>query len=328
MTGVKSTLPERLRYASQRPEPAARSAAPWAFVRDLARIPAYLPARSAHQTTLAINRPGDIYEQEADRMADQVMATPRQTPVGRVSSCIQRSAGLATGETNPAPPSVDRTLANPGRPLDPVLKQDMEQRFGHDFAQVRVHSSPDAEQSAREVNAQAYTVGHHVVFGAGKFAPGTREGQRLIAHELAHVVQQSGVGRPHLIQRSCRSHPDEAYYAGASNYCRDTGFSGMFHSGRTCYREVPVRSSYFECPPGDQVCFTADGGCEDSYDEASPVESRNSDGTCNLHHLCTWTWHTGEDVVPGLAEQATRPLAEGLSRLEREIYKLYGVPYF
>jgi hypothetical protein len=70
----------------------------------------------------------------------------------------------------------------------------MGQRFGHDFSRVRVHSGGAAEQSAREVNAHAYTVGHDIVFGAGRFSPGTHEGQRLIAHELTHVVQQSGSG--------------------------------------------------------------------------------------------------------------------------------------
>ena len=68
----------------------------------------------------------------------------------------------------------------------------MEQRFGHDFSKVRVHSGAPAEMSARDMNAHAYTVGHHIVFAAGQFAPGTQAGQRLIAHELTHVVQQSG----------------------------------------------------------------------------------------------------------------------------------------
>jgi len=68
----------------------------------------------------------------------------------------------------------------------------MGQRFGHDFSQVRVHTGTAAEQSARDVNAHAYTVGHNIVFGSGRFAPGTHDGRRLLAHELTHVVQQSG----------------------------------------------------------------------------------------------------------------------------------------
>lgn len=64
--------------------------------------------------------------------------------------------------------------------------------MGQDFSRVRFHTDASAQQSADEVNARAYTVGHHIVFGAGRFAPETREGRRLLAHELTHVVQQSG----------------------------------------------------------------------------------------------------------------------------------------
>ena len=67
----------------------------------------------------------------------------------------------------------------------------MESRFGHDFSQVRVHTDTRAAESARAVNARAYTVGRNVVFGSGQYAPGSGEGQRLLAHELTHVVQQS-----------------------------------------------------------------------------------------------------------------------------------------
>ena len=146
------------------------------------------------QTKLRINEPGDAYEQEADRVADQVLAKPAHPDVSSAPPRIQRFSGQPSGQTGAAPASVDRVLAGPGRPLEPALRQDMEQRFGHDFSRVRVHSGAAAEQSAREVNANAYTVGHNIVFGAGRFAPGTHEGRRLIAHELTHVVQQSGPG--------------------------------------------------------------------------------------------------------------------------------------
>lgn len=98
-----------------------------------------------------------------------------------------------------APTSANRVLAGPGSPLEPTLRQDMEQRFGHDFARVRVHADAAAEQSARDVNANAYTVGHDIVFGSGRFAPATREGRRLLAHELTHVVQQNANGA--MLQR-------------------------------------------------------------------------------------------------------------------------------
>ncbi len=85
--------------------------------------------------------------------------------------------------------SIDRGLASPGRPLNPALRRDMEQRFGYDFSRVRVHCSRAAEQSARDVNANAYTVGYNIVFGTGQFDPQTSRGQKLLVHELAHVTQ-------------------------------------------------------------------------------------------------------------------------------------------
>ena len=131
-------------------------------------------------------------EQEADRVADQVMAVPAHIAVNGAPPRIQRFSGQSNGQTETAPASVDHVLASSGRPLEPALRQDMEQRFGHDFSRVRVHSGATAEQSARDVNASAYTVGQNIVFGPAQFAPGTNAGRRLIAHELTHVVQQSG----------------------------------------------------------------------------------------------------------------------------------------
>jgi hypothetical protein len=89
------------------------------------------------------------------------------------------------------PPLVHEVLNSSGEPLEPTTKHFFEARFGHDFSRVRIHSGAAAEESARQVNASAYTVGHNIVFGAGQFAPGTEAGRRLLAHELAHVVQQS-----------------------------------------------------------------------------------------------------------------------------------------
>lgn len=101
-----------------------------------------------------------------------------------------------------APPIVHEVIRSPGRPLDRATRVFMEPRFGHDFSQVRIHADAKAAESARAVNALAYTVGQEVVFAAGQYEPGTRTGQRLLAHELTHVVQQNGAayGNP-VIQR-------------------------------------------------------------------------------------------------------------------------------
>lgn len=151
----------------------------------------------ALQAKLRIGQPHDIYEQEADRVAEQVMAAPAHQAVSSALPHIQLFSGQSNVQMDSAPTSVDHALASPGRPLEPELRQDMEQRFGYDFTKVRVHTGLSAEQSARELNAQAYTVRHDIVFNTDKFVPGKHEGRRLLAHELMHMVQQlySGVDR-------------------------------------------------------------------------------------------------------------------------------------
>jgi len=148
------------------------------------------------QTKLSMGASNDPLEQEADRVAEQVMTAPKHSAVSSSPPRIQRYAGQATDGLDIAPVSVDRVLSGSGRPLDTAIQQDMGQRFGHDFSQVRVHSDAAAEQSAQDVNAHAYAVGHNLVFGAGQFAPESHAGRRLIAHELAHVVQQTGSAEP------------------------------------------------------------------------------------------------------------------------------------
>ncbi|CAH1905567.1 conserved hypothetical protein [Candidatus Nitrotoga sp. HW29] len=149
------------------------------------------------QAKLTIGASNDPLEQEADRVADQILAVPIHSAVSGAVPSIQRFTGQSTGDAGIAPASVDRVLSGSGRSLDPAIQQDMEQRFGHDFSQVRVHTDFAAKQSAQDINAHAYTVGHNIVFGAGKFAPESYEGRKLIAHELTHVVQQTGAAGIH-----------------------------------------------------------------------------------------------------------------------------------
>jgi Domain of unknown function (DUF4157) len=83
----------------------------------------------------------------------------------------------------------------------------METRLGHSFAHVRVHADSMGEKSARALQADAYTLGNHIVFAAGRYAPNSNAGQQLLAHELTHVVQQTGV--PGVIQRKPSSNDDD-----------------------------------------------------------------------------------------------------------------------
>lgn len=89
-----------------------------------------------------------------------------------------------------APPIVHEVLNSPGQPLDPATRNFFEPRFGHDFSRVRVHTDDRAANSARAVNASAYTVGRDIVFDANQYRPLQGKGNQLVAHELAHVVQQ------------------------------------------------------------------------------------------------------------------------------------------
>ncbi|HXW70683.1 MAG TPA: DUF4157 domain-containing protein [Methylocella sp.] len=95
-----------------------------------------------------------------------------------------------------APLIVHEVLRQPGEPLDAATRSFFEPRFGHDFSQVCVHTGTAAHQSARDVNALAYTIGQDIVFDEGRFARRTREGRRLLAHELTHVAQQDRGHQP------------------------------------------------------------------------------------------------------------------------------------
>ncbi len=119
---------------------------------------------------------------------------------GACAACRKKQLGLQRRPTDQAaptsvPPIVHEVLRSPGQPLDPATRAFMEPRFGHDFSRVRVHTDAKAAQSARAVNALAYTVGRNVVFGASLYAPGTSNKQRLLTHELTHVVQQGSQSR-------------------------------------------------------------------------------------------------------------------------------------
>lgn len=105
------------------------------------------------------------------------------------SLLLQRSPSNQT-EPDMVPPIVHEVLQSPGQPLDHATREFMEPRFGHDFSKVRVHTDAKAAESARAVNARAYTVGGDVVFGAGQYSSITSGGQQLLAHELTHTIQQ------------------------------------------------------------------------------------------------------------------------------------------
>lgn len=144
---------------------------------------------------LPISRPGDAFERQAERVARRVAAG---APPGETLRPGGAGIGRAARPTAPGGDgsAVRRVLSRPGRPLDRAPRRLMEARFGHDFADVRVHTSPLAAAAAESISARAFTVGGDIVFGEGRYAPGTSAGRALLAHELTHVVQQSAAGTP------------------------------------------------------------------------------------------------------------------------------------
>lgn len=154
------------------------------------------------QTKLTINQPGDQYEQEADRMAEAVVGgASNRPPISSLGNfdAGQRKAGN-DHEAAGIPPIVDEVLASRGQPLNETTHNLMLNRLGHHFGHVRIHVDARAAESARAVHAHAYTVGSHIAFANGRYAPSTVAGQKLIAHELTHVIQQSA-GASSLLQR-------------------------------------------------------------------------------------------------------------------------------
>ena len=146
------------------------------------------------QPKLSLGAVNDQYEREADRIAETVM---KMTEPGVVlhqntSPTINRQPANATNVGEVAS-SVHQVLASHGQPLDSGTRAYMEPRFGHDFSKVRIHADSKAAESAQSINALAYTVGEDIVFGKGQYASGTSKGQSLLAHELAHSVQQESV---------------------------------------------------------------------------------------------------------------------------------------
>jgi outer membrane protein OmpA-like peptidoglycan-associated protein len=113
----------------------------------------------------------------------------------------RKEAGTADPGFSEASASVHDVLRSPGQPLEEATRAYFEPRFGRDFSLVRVHRDTTAERSARQLGALAYTVGNDIVFGAGRYMPQTDQGKSLVAHELAHVVQQQGVASAHSIRR-------------------------------------------------------------------------------------------------------------------------------
>ncbi len=165
------------------------------------------------QPKLRVRQPNDKYEQEADRVAEEVMregsgSSSAMSLAPQAPPTIQRKS-TNQGVANEPPQTVDshvaQALRSSKRPLDPDTRDFMESRFHFDFGGVRIHTGEAATASAQALNARAYTVGSNIVFGAGAYASQSTAGRKLLAHELTHVVQQGGAPTHQRVDRSLDS---------------------------------------------------------------------------------------------------------------------------
>ena len=162
------------------------------------------------QPKLKIGAPNDKYEQEADRVADQVMRMPIPTqsspinssPTSNINNIQRKCAGCAkedelvqkkaSGTTPDVTPTINssiQSLQGKGQPLSKSERNFFEPRFGADFSQVRLHTDNQAASTAKSINARAFTHGNNVIFGAGEYSSGLA-GRKIMAHELTHTIQQ------------------------------------------------------------------------------------------------------------------------------------------
>ncbi|GAA0289196.1 eCIS core domain-containing protein [Rhodovulum strictum] len=156
-----------------------------------------LPANATRvQAKPVLGRAGDRFEQEADRIADTVTAerpTPLTAPLP-VTPLIQRQTDEpgTDDRQSMATATAAAAIATGGRPLSPAERRFFEPRFGRDLSAVRLHEGTQAGAAARGIGARAYTLGQNIALAPGEYAPETREGRHLLAHELTHTLQQSG----------------------------------------------------------------------------------------------------------------------------------------
>lgn len=218
---------------------------------------------AAIQAKLRISEPGDAHEREADRVAEEVMRMQGSSGAPSVSStdvmpqrmcseCDEGKMSLSvlrkreTDRSSPTPrsPSANILGLGSGRALPASTRAFFEPRLGADFGDVRVHTDTRAQEAASSVDARAFTVGRDIAFAKGEYSPHSREGQRLLAHELTHVVQQSrSTGSvPDLLRdRPRQTSPAAKLEAAKTNLKTKYGLKDITEKGGVVWTESRLR---------------------------------------------------------------------------------------
>ena len=303
------------------------------------------------QPKLTVNRPNDIYEQEADAVADKVMRMPDPRTNNNFFckqgvSSIQRKCAHCEEEgkqiqrkgadnyktnTDVSTENYISTLNGSGRPITRSERSFFEPRMGYDFSRVRLHTGNVAAKSAQSINALAYTTGNNIVFGANQFSSESDDGKKLLAHELTHVVQQKKGNGISQIQRmaACPGHLNdgEPTPVGWKDYF---GASGVFHCGfRTILEDrMPTPSD-----PMNECVYDHSGTLVDEnhpYSGCRGTPDQYDSRTSPVRHATIDSGGIVRAGAPALATSALHAIASPFEAaynwMDRGIRNLYGVP--
>jgi hypothetical protein len=259
---------------------------------DLGKVPVFALHRASRpraaspplQPKLVIGAVNDPLEHEADRAAEAVLADAPAPASSPAPGLVQRKCAACEAEEEEtarravengsarqsgreccasAPDAVAAAVAGGGAPLPADLRSYFEPRFGHDLARVRVHNDAAAGAAARSIDARAFTLGAEIAFAPGEYAPGTQKGRRLLAHELAHVVQQAGTPAAFRVMRQTHPGCDRATtgVADADQQIDDASLDAIVLAGdaqrlfpRMDSATIKMADRHFHCPSGgDQI---------------------------------------------------------------------------
>lgn len=292
--------------------------------------------RPFFQPKLTIGPVDDVYEREADAVADKVMRMDspgvyqaKADPVEIQRKCahceeeenLQRKEGGKKDETAEVPSSVHEVINSAGKPLDDGTRSFMENRFGYDFGNVKIHTDTVAAKSARSINALAYTSGNSIVFNEGQYSPGSESGKKLLAHELTHVVQQSSDNKRISRQEEdadddFTTDPDPCEYSGRSDRAREIHLNlrkraARVYSSRTSYRQF----DNLIIGPSTYRLARDNGWCT-----MYPVighQRRSSHGLINFVNYCRgFGFHSNYWHKDGNIEEIPGSQSQGCARLQ------------
>lgn len=282
------------------------------------------PKCKAAANGIKVSQPNDPAEIEADQIADTIMRKPLRDTISvadqkndgsaiqrKCKSCeddekkIQRKPlSLVNDSTAQNTTQIKTAISSGGRPFDEGTRNFFETRFNRDLGNVRIHTDSTANNSAREIDAKAYTLGNNIVFGAGEYQPGLESGRHLIAHELAHVMQQQR-STPAL-QRKADPGGGAFESAGAKN-------------SNSSATDPPFRGAQFEQRPNDPPCSQTSAGLGKKLPEIDCDETNEDIGLIGTHfHFCI-----GSDVF-AVPETPTALLKFARKQPAQSQFKVHG----